>query len=91
MDKFITKNTNTSEPSTSTNESFLKDNLSENVSSSFLFHGSAGSSLFDIFSHDTESKKLSAKCNTCFKVISGVSSSTGNFISHLMVSSIKII
>lgn len=32
-----------------------------------------------------EGDKLSAKCNSCFKILNGSTASTGNFLAHISV------
>lgn len=50
--------------------------------SSYLFN----SSLYTILKFDKQTNSLVMKCTTCFKCIKGNSHSTGNFISHIKVS-----
>lgn len=56
--------------------------MNEKETSSYLFN----SSLYTVLKLDKQTNSVVMKCTTCFKCIKGNIHSTGNFISHIKVS-----
>lgn len=84
MDKYlIKKKVVESIPSTSATNIEDDDSITVHYPENYLF---AEDSYFSVQSRNEATKQIVGKCSLCHKIIQGQTTSTGNFIVHLMVS-----